>query len=251
MTGKRGTGRTPVVFLHGIRVSGTMWRLVAERVRETREVSAPDMPGHGVRRGERFTVEAATDVVRDEIDALGGRALVVGLSMGGFLGIGTAGRYPERVAGLVAMGCTTRGGMLIGVYRAMARVAVSDPRRADRVSERVLRRVLPPRTAAVMTEGGIDCSVVPDVVGSITQMDALGHLASYPGPVWLVNGSRDHFRRHEREFLQACRNGRLQVWPGCNHWSCLADVDRLVRLIDDACAVTDRSMTPGPRGGGD
>jgi pimeloyl-ACP methyl ester carboxylesterase len=97
----------PVVLVHGIRVSGTMWRAQVTALGEHRPVAAPDMPGHGERRGERFTMSGALDVIAGAIDTLGGRALLAGHSMGGYLAIAAAAAYPERVAGLVAFGCTT------------------------------------------------------------------------------------------------------------------------------------------------
>ncbi|MEV1206501.1 alpha/beta fold hydrolase, partial [Microbispora rosea] len=96
----------PVVFVHGIRLSGTMWSPVRALLRAPS--AAPDLPGHGRRRGLPYGTEAACDVVAETIAGLGGRALVVGLSLGGYVGIATAARHPDLVAGLVAMGCTAR-----------------------------------------------------------------------------------------------------------------------------------------------
>ncbi|MFD0901722.1 alpha/beta fold hydrolase, partial [Actinomadura sediminis] len=101
-----------------------MWGPLAERLRERHRVAAPGLPGHGRRRGERFTMDGAVDAVAETIDALGGRALVAGLSLGGFVGIAAAARHPGRVAGLVAMGCTTRpAGFGRAVYRTAGRLA--------------------------------------------------------------------------------------------------------------------------------
>ncbi len=85
----------PVVFAHGTRVSGTMWRPVMQSVGAHRPVAASDLPGHGRRRGEPFTIDAAAAAVADTIDQLGGRALVVGLSLGGYVGIADAGLAPS------------------------------------------------------------------------------------------------------------------------------------------------------------
>ncbi|MFI0444834.1 alpha/beta fold hydrolase [Actinomadura sp. 6N118] len=236
----------PVVFLHGIRISGTMWRPVMEIVGEHHPVLAPDMPGHGCRRGERFTMESALDVVAEAIDALGGRALVVGLSMGGYLGIATAGRHPERVAGLVAMGCTMRPRGLLGdAYRAAGWLASRDPERADRLSERVFRRVLPGAVGEAVVAGGLASEVMPQVIEAISASSPLRSLASYEGPVWLVNGERDAFRRHEREFLRACRDGRLTLLPRRGHVTTLVATDALARVVLDSAAVAGE---PGRRG---
>lgn len=103
---KANTTGLPLVFVHGMRVSGTMWQPVIDTLGTRHPTAAPDLPGHGSRRAEPFTLPGAVAAVTDAIDALGGRALVVGLSLGGYVAVATAGSHPDRVLGLVAMGCT-------------------------------------------------------------------------------------------------------------------------------------------------
>src|SRR5262245_50699425 len=102
----------PVVLVHGLRSSRTMWRAQVEALRATgRDAVAVDLPGHGRRQGERFTLDGAVDAVDDavaDVSARAGRpALVVGLSLGGYVAIAHAARRPEHVAGLVAAACST------------------------------------------------------------------------------------------------------------------------------------------------
>ncbi|MFD0883908.1 alpha/beta fold hydrolase, partial [Streptosporangium algeriense] len=70
----------PVVFLHGIRVSATMWDPVIEHL--DRPARAIDLPGHGTRAGEPFSMDEAVSAVAAAIDSLGGNAVVAGLSLG-------------------------------------------------------------------------------------------------------------------------------------------------------------------------
>ena len=221
----------PVVLVHGLRLSGSMWGPVADGLRDRRAVAAPDLPGHGSRRTETFSLPAAVQAVVAAIDGLDGPVVLVGASLGGYVAIGTAARHPERVAAVVAVGCTAvpgRASMLS--YRAIAPMIAR-----DRFSERAFRRMLPPQVADAMMAGGLNGAVVPDVVRGLSGWDVLGALGSYPGPVWLVNGEWDHFRRNEHAFASACVQGRLMVWPRCHHVTCLADTVRLQRTIGDVC----------------
>jgi pimeloyl-ACP methyl ester carboxylesterase len=240
------TDRLPVVFLHGIRVSGTMWRPIMQRVGTHRPVAAPDLPGHGQRRGEPFTMEAAVATVVDAIDQLGGKALVVGLSMGGYVGMAVAGSHPHRVAGLVAIGCTAKpGGPFAAIYGLAAGLAGRHPDTANRLTAWGFRQALPAPVAEAVVAGGLACEIMPQVVDAVTAMNPPTPLLTYPGPVWLLNAARDPFRRHERVFLRACRNGRLSVWPARNHVSLLAETAILTRLILDAAVVTE-ATPPAP-----
>ncbi|MFI0787688.1 alpha/beta fold hydrolase [Streptomyces lydicus] len=239
----------PLVFVHGMRVSGAMWQPVIDTLGTGHPTAAPDLPGHGSRRGEPFTLPGAVAVVTDAIDALGGRALVVGLSLGGFVAVATAGSHPDRVLGLVAMGCTaTPRGLLGAVYRGAARAGARYPQGAARLSAFGFRRALPGPQAHAMVSGGLTCETMPDIVRAVSAMDPLAALAAYPGPVWLVNGERDHFRRDERRFLRACHDGRLIVRPGCGHISSLADTEAVARQVQDAAAVVSAARTGGTSG---
>ncbi|MFI5801908.1 alpha/beta fold hydrolase [Streptomyces sp. NPDC051561] len=232
----------PVVFVHGTRVSRTMWQPVMEIVGEHREVGAPDLPGHGSRRGERFTMDGAVDAVAAAVDELGGRALLVGLSLGGYASLAAAARHPERVAGVLAIGCTAvPRGPLVTVYRLMARLAGRYPEAGNRLSARSFRRMLPVPAAEAMGAGGLSCEVVAEVVEAIVAMDPLAAVAAYPGPIWLANGSTDQLRGDQRAFLAACRDGRLTVWPGHGHLSPLGVPRMLARAVRDAALISERT----------
>ncbi|MGW9170375.1 alpha/beta fold hydrolase [Streptomyces decoyicus] len=228
----------PIVFVHGTRVSGTMWRPVIHAIGKRHPTAAPDLPGHGNRRGEPFGIPGAVAAVTAAVDELGGRALLVGLSLGGYVALAAAGAHPDRVLGVVAMGCTALPRGLFGaVYGGAARLAAGHPRQADRLSAFAFRRALPRPQAHAMVSGGLSSEVTPSVVEAVREMDPLASFSAYPGPVWLVNGERDHFRRDERRFLNACRDGRLIIRPGCGHITSLTDTPDLARQVLDAAAV--------------
>jgi pimeloyl-ACP methyl ester carboxylesterase len=241
-------GALPVVFVHGIRISGTLWRPVTRIVGASRPVAAPDLPGHGTRRGERCTLDGAVEAVADAIDGLGGRALVVGHSLGGYVGIATAARHPERVAGLVAIGCTCRPvGAFAAGFRTAARVLGAFPALGNRLSALGFRRALPAPVADAVLAGGLCCEVMPQAVDAVVGFDPVAAIGAYPGPVWLVNGGRDGFRKDEQVFLAACREGHLTVLPGRDHITCLADPAALAEIVETAAAaVPRRSAAVGP-----
>ncbi|WP_106402136.1 alpha/beta fold hydrolase [Actinocorallia populi] len=234
-------GPLPVVLLHGIRLSGTMWRRVAAAVAEHRPVGVPDLPGHGRRRGEPFTMDAAADAVAETIDGLGGRALVAGLSLGGYVAMATAARHPERVAGLVPMGCTLRPeGWGAACYRTVAGLAARYPRWADRLSAAAFRRTLPGPLADDVLAGGLSCEAMPQAVAAMEGSRPPEPLAAYDGPVWFVNGENDPFRAHEREFLRACRDARLLLLPRRGHVTALMETAEITRILLDAATALDR-----------
>src|SRR6478609_4315353 len=211
--------RPPVVLVHGLRASRTMWRAqVAALERAGVPACAVDLPGHGRRLDERFTVAESVATVERAVDELGGRALVVGLSLGGYVGISHAARRPDQVAGLVAAACSTRPLVaLVDGWALLARGIARLPDAGAGLNQGMVDRVLSPSAAADVAAGGFALDVMDDVLRAMRAATPVTDLARVEAPVWLVNGRYDHFRGEERRFLRACRDGRLVVVPGATH----------------------------------
>ena len=212
-------GGVPVVLVHGLRTSRTMWRAQVAMLAESgHPTAAIDLPGHGARRGERFTLDGAVDVVAGAVAGHGGRALVVGLSLGGYVAIAHAARFPAQVAGLVAASCSTRPARpVVDAWALAARGIARLPDAGAGLNQFLVDRTLTTTAAADVAAGGFALDVMADVLRELRVATPLADLARVPAPVWLVNGRFDHFRGEERRYLAACRDGRLIVLRGAKH----------------------------------
>jgi NADH-quinone oxidoreductase subunit B len=95
----------PIVFIHGIRLTGAMWTAQQAALADAFRTIAVDLPAHGVGASETFTLEGAVDSVAATIRKEGGgRAVVVGLSLGGYVAMTLAAREPGLVRGLMDHG---------------------------------------------------------------------------------------------------------------------------------------------------
>ena len=98
-------GRGPVVvLLHGFPLDRSMWRGQVESLSSKFRVVAPDLRGHGgtdVTSGPATMEEMAEDVAAllDELNVP--RAVVCGLSMGGYVALAFYRMHPERVRAFV------------------------------------------------------------------------------------------------------------------------------------------------------
>ncbi len=92
-----------VVLLHAFPMSGAMWEPQLEALKSFR-VLIPDLRGFGgTPLAAPWLIEhAAADV----LESFEGKAVFVGLSMGGYIALQIAAAAPERLAGLVL--CDTR-----------------------------------------------------------------------------------------------------------------------------------------------
>ncbi len=235
----------PIVLVHGIRTSATMWRQQAEALRaDGYEVVAVDLPGHGTRLSEGFTVESALAAIDAGVQELGGRVMLVGLSLGGYYAMAYAAAHPERVIGLVAAGCSALPrGPLLTAYRALARAIGRLPDKGLWLNDTMVRRMLPPQGALDVLAGGTALEVMDPGLRATETLSPLDDLAAYPGPVWLVNGRFDHFRLHERAYLAANPKARLIIVPRATHLVSLMQPERFTDALRRVAA--ELAATPG------
>ena len=101
-----GGEATPLLLTHGYGASGAMWQPNLPVLARERRVITWDMRGHGASDAPAdqalYTHEACTDDMAALLDANGlQRAVLCGMSLGGYLSLRFYLRRPERVAGLV------------------------------------------------------------------------------------------------------------------------------------------------------
>ncbi len=100
---ERGTGDPPLVLVHGLGSDMRVWSENLAPLAARHRVVAVDLAGFG--RSAKPTRAAAlrdhVACVRALVDELGGRAVLVGHSMGGQIALRLAIDHPERVAALV------------------------------------------------------------------------------------------------------------------------------------------------------
>ncbi len=120
-------------MVHGIRTSATMWRSQVEYLTARGNPAvAVDLPGHGSRMAEEFTLEGAFSTIDDAVRdaATRGPVLLVGHSMGGLLCVEyVGGEDPPPVAGFIAASCTSipRGLGSHGLSRAWPAASTRSP----------------------------------------------------------------------------------------------------------------------------
>ncbi|GAA2993856.1 pimeloyl-ACP methyl ester carboxylesterase [Microbacterium terrae] len=211
-----------VVLVHGIRTSATMWRAQVEYLRERGNgVTAVDLPGHGSRMAEPFSLDAVFETIDGAVrDAASrGPVLLAGHSMGGLVSIAYVGQEsPPPVAGFVAASCTAipRGAGL-ATYRMLARGFDSLPDRGMWLTDRVLDGTLPPHTRLDFGAGGYAFDTQDDALRSLSVLDLLAALGRIDVPLWFVNGQFDQLRVNERLFRRVAPHAELIVVPRTTH----------------------------------
>jgi len=99
-----GEGRVPIIFLHGFPFDKSMWKGQIEFLKTTYRLIACDIRGFGKSTDENSPLNMnlfADDLIefmdKLEID----KAIICGLSMGGFITLNAANRFPDRFEALI------------------------------------------------------------------------------------------------------------------------------------------------------
>ncbi len=229
--------RPGVVLLHGLRGSASLWRQQVESLRTAGyRVEAIDLPGHGTRRGERFTLAGAVALLESACDRLAeltGTVLVVGQSLGGYVGLHWAARTRVPLAGVLAAACsTTPVGPALGGYRLMAGAVALLPDKGAWLNDRMAALTLPEQGARDAAAGGYALDVMQDTLRALRPVRPIEDIRALGAvPVWIVNGALDHFRAQERAYLRAAQNGRLVVVPRVKHLVSLEAPVAFTRIV--------------------
>ncbi|MFK0238099.1 alpha/beta fold hydrolase [Streptomyces vinaceus] len=210
-----------IVFVHGTRFSAGQWSSQLAALREEFPVAAVDLPGHGSRSGQPWSLKAATEIIGAAVESLGrGPALVVGHSLGGYASLEFARYRPEQLRGLVLAGASasTRGGWAVP-YRCVAGLVPRVPaQRLTRWNDRFLRRLYPPEVVEETIRSGYAFHTLPAAWGEVLgrfDASAMRHVAA---PVLILNGEKDPvFRAGERDFARAHPNARVELIPRARH----------------------------------
>jgi pimeloyl-ACP methyl ester carboxylesterase len=216
-----------IVFVHGTRLCRTAWAPQVRRLRDGYRVIAVDLPGHGILADEPFTIERARGRVVEAIREAGaGRAVLVGLSLGGYVAMDVAASHPELVRGLVLSGASAEpdGPLAIPIGWWAWSLEHLHHRGIDAVLAWFLRTRYPPDIAEPVVAGGFWTRGGAEALRSLQRERFAPRLAAYPGPTLILNGEYDlPFRLGAPAFARAARSPVRVRLAGATH---LANFDR-------------------------
>ena len=196
-----------IVFVHGAVMTRAQWRLQVDHFAGAgyRCVSV-DLPGHGTLADRAFTLDDAVAHVIHAIDTeAGGRAILVGLSLGGYVSMTVAGLHPERVRALVLAGSTREpsGPTRVAFWFIGWGLSVA-PEPVLRAYIAWLYRARYGRDVAeAILANGYFAKGGGAAIRTLSSSRFRERLAAYGGPVLVINGDLDLvFRLGERRFIE-------------------------------------------------
>lgn len=236
----------PLVFLHAFPLHSAMWDAQRAAVGESARCIAFDVRGLGQSRpaDHAFMLEHIVDDLLAVLDALSvQRAVLCGLSMGGYVALRAVERAPERVSGLLLADTQASSdkdaAKLARAEGLRALLSGGLARYADAQLERLLsartRKSQPQLIAALkqmITEGNAH-GVAASLVALATRTDVTASLPRIAVPTRVIVGQDDAVTPESaaRALSEAIPGADLHVLPGAGHLSNLEAPDAFNKLL--------------------
>lgn len=237
----------PLVLLHAFPLSSRMWDPVLPGLSRVARVLAVDLPGLGdspLPAGAEPSLEAGAEGVVRVLDRLGlRRAVLAGVSMGGYVAMAVARRHPGRIAGLALIDTRAEAdGEQARANRLRMAEAVLGPA-GTRALAPMLDSLLGPtsharRPALVDTvRDWLGAAPPAGVAWSQRAMaarpDSLPVLAGLRVPATVLVGEEDVLTPPEaaRTMAGAMPDAVLEVAPGAGHLTPLEAPEAVVRAL--------------------
>ena len=242
----RGEG-APVVFIHGFPFDRTMWRHQLAGLSRWKRI-ALDLRGAGASSAPAngYSVARYADDVVQVLDALGiDRAVVCGLSLGGYILFDLLRRHAGRIR--AAVFCNTKATADSPEARRgrdeMA--ALAEREGVGAVAERLLPQLLAPATVAAQPDvvthvrDMIGRTPLPGLVGALRALrdrpDSTPMLGSFGVPVLAVAGADDKIAPVDvmRAMAAAIPGAQFAVIPAAGHLAPLEQPLATSRVVAD------------------
>jgi 3-oxoadipate enol-lactonase len=241
----RGRGDA-VVLLHGFPLDRRMWDAQVERLSQQHRVIAPDLRGFGRSgRSDPFTIESLADDVHLFLEQLVAVPCVLaGLSMGGYVALAYAKKYPSDLRGLILVDTKAEADTPQAKEGRAKMIDLVRSSGAAAVAEQMLPKLIAPGTLQSR----------PDVVRSLRAMmencpphtieyaltamrdrpDRMGELSSIGVPALVIVGDGDAITPPSvAEAMQKQIPGaKLDVIRGAGHMSPMEQPEQVNRAIE-------------------
>lgn len=201
---RRGTG-APLVLLHGYPLDHHIWDVMAPLLENDFDLILPDLRGFGKSTtvDTPYTLDDFASDIAGLLDHLGiKKSAIAGHSMGGYIALAFANRYPERVSGLgmvASQALADSHEKKRDRYAAAAEIAEKGTRA---MVETMAAKLTPSEpiqeTVKELMQGQNPAAFIGALKAMAGRIDATSLLATFKFPVVLIHGDADDLISIER-----------------------------------------------------
>lgn len=223
----------PVLFVHGFPHNRTLWAPQVNALVDRARCIAPDLRGFGeTSAAPPFTIDRYADDLAALLDvARVDRAVIAGLSMGGYVAFAFWRRHRARVRAVVLADTRAGADSEAGTRKRRETIALARSRGAAAVADAMINGMVGKATrekcpeVAEQVHAMLASAPVDGIVGALEAMmarpDSTPTLAELDVPTLVIVGEDDALApvRESAVMHDAIRGSRLEVLAGAGHVS--------------------------------
>lgn len=247
----QGTG-FPLVFLHAFPLNRSMWVDQEKTLSSRFRVVTIDLRGHGESDAPlwHYSLDQAADDVCGLLDHLSIRqAILVGLSMGGYLAFAFYRKYAERVNGLILADTRAQADTEDGKRARFEMAQIAYKQGPSAIADIMIPKLLSPATietrpelvqrVRTMIEGNQVSGIAGDLMAMAERPDSIPFLQQIRCPTQIIVGELDGPTPPADARLMAERipHACLAVIPGAGHLSNLEQPEVFNEAIRSFCVT--------------
>lgn len=230
-----GGGGTPLLLLHAFPLASKMWEPQVESLSDRFRMIRPDFLGFGESDApdstDEYTVEGFADQAKAVLDDAGAEsAVVVGLSLGGYVAFAFHRRHRDAVQGLVLADTRAEADAPENVEKRTSQQQLVREQGPDALTDGLVGALLSPTTRANKLDVVEDTRALmrqpaAGYIGALEAMkrrpDSSGDLASIAAPALVIVGEADAITPPDlsRKLHEHIGGSRLVVIPEAGHLS--------------------------------
>jgi len=220
-----GKGK-PLMLIHGYPLDHTSWDEVASLLENEFDVITPDLRGFGQSTTVEtpYTISEMADDLAGLLDHLGiEKIALAGHSMGGYVALAFARKYPQRVSGLGLVSSQAVADSPEGKERRYQTAADVAQKGIGIVAEAMTLKLSADVRVRALVRAVIEKQSRPAVIGALKAMaereDLMSYLSFVPFPVTLIHGDVDVLIPVERakEIKAVLPSARFVELQGAGH----------------------------------
>ena len=235
-----------LVLVHGATLNSRMWDPVRRYLGPAYRVVTLDLPGHGKRISEPYSMDGAVRAVAAAVQSVApAPVILVGDSLGSYSSMAAAASLPqERLKGLVLAGATfgfSGRNVVSYVFKGWLFKALASLLGEQRVIEKLMPKAfgpdgynLLPDDARAIIDAQMSVVAFGQAVSAMRHVDHRAKLAAIEQPVLIMNGDLDAVNvAEEASFLAVAQNASSQRFTGYEHGISLWHPQEFARCVNE------------------
>jgi len=248
---EQGAGK-PLVLIHGFPLDSRIYEQQVAALSKKCRVIAPDLRGFGQSKSEQpFTIESLADDVHELLKTLGLLPCALGgLSMGGYIALAFAKKYPKDLTQLILMDTRAEGDTPEGKAGRDKMIELARTSGAKAVADQMLPKMLtestikengePVRKIRQIMESQSPRTIENALVALRDREDYSTSLESISAPTLIIVGSQDTLTppKMSQTLNEKIPKSALIQIPGAGHVSTMEKPNEVTAAIDGFLATS-------------